>query len=133
MNDKNRRELVSWRIGKLPDTDQLNDWVNAQSNVQNSITSLVRHMIEQFGYRDVTAHDIQKALFQKPIADELRSILSGLKNVPTISIPLSEAAPSAKNEPEVVAENPTENEISKPETPKNSNDDIYGMIDKTNL
>ncbi|EFU39310.1 hypothetical protein PVOR_25508 [Paenibacillus vortex V453] len=132
MNDKNRRELVSWRIGKLPDTEQLNSWVNAQSNVQNSITSLVRHMIEQFGYRDVTAHDIQKALFQKPIADELRSILSGLKDVPPISIPTSEA-PSAKNEPEEVAENPTKNEINKPEAHKNSNDDIYGMIDKTNL
>ncbi|NUU79750.1 hypothetical protein [Paenibacillus xylanilyticus] len=132
MNDKNRRELVSWRIGKLPDTEQLNSWVNAQSNVQNSITSLVRHMIEQFGYRDVTAHDIQKALFQKPIADELRSILSGLKTVHPTSIPTSETA-SANNEPEDVAEHSTENEISKTETHKNSNDDIYGMIDKTNL
>ncbi|WP_336765672.1 hypothetical protein [Paenibacillus sp. USHLN196] len=131
MSDKNRRELVSWRIGKLPDTDQLNDWVNAQSNVQNSITNLVRHMIEQFGYRDVTAYDIQKTLFQKPVADELRSILSGLKNVP-ISIPTGEA-PLSKNEPEDVAENPAENEINKPETHKNANDDIYGMIDRTSL
>ncbi|QNR70536.1 hypothetical protein IAQ67_29400 (plasmid) [Paenibacillus peoriae] len=132
MSEKNRRELVSWRIGKLPDTDQLNEWVNAQSNVQNSITSLVRHMIEQFGYRDVTQHDIQKSLFQKPIADELRSILSGLKNAP-ISVAEVGEAPTANNESEPDTDIQTEGETINLKPQKEANDDIYGMIDKTNL
>lgn len=127
MSDKNTRELVSWRIGKLPDSEQLNDWVNAQSNVQNSITSLVRHMIEQFGYRDVTAHDIQKALFQKPIADELRLILSELKTSAPISVP---EADEVKNEPSDT-DKPTKSVV--PKTQKAANDDIYNMIDPNNL
>lgn len=131
MSEKNRRELVSWRIGKLPDTEQLNDWVNAQSNVQNSITSLVRHMIEQFGYRDITQHDIQRVLFQKPVVDELRSILSELKSSPVSVVPTSKS-PST-DVPEEVAENSTVYENPSSDKRKISNDDIYGMIDRTSL
>ncbi|MEV2909468.1 hypothetical protein ABNF65_12665 [Paenibacillus larvae] len=114
MSEKNTRELVSWRIGKLPDSEQLNKWVNAQSNVQNSITSLVRHMIEQFGYRDITAHDIQKSLFQKPITDELRLILSEFKT----ALPTEEAATSE-----------TSNKLETKPEKKTNNDDIYRLID----
>lgn len=126
MSEKNTRELVSWRIGKLSDSEQLNKWVNAQSNVQNSITSLVRHMIEQFGYRDVTAHDIQKALFQKPIADELRLILSEIKTSSQLYSPTDELAISEPAD----LDKPFQKEPELPtDTGKSSNDDIYKMID----
>lgn len=131
MSEKNTRELVSWRIGKLPDSEQLNKWVNAQSNVQNSITSLVRHMIEQFGYRDVTAHDIQKALFQKPIADELRLILSEIKTSSQLYSPTDELAISEPAD----LDKPFKKEPEPPtDTGKtSSNDDIYKMIDPNSL
>ncbi|MDR6726120.1 hypothetical protein J2W91_004626 [Paenibacillus amylolyticus] len=130
MGGKNRRELVSWRINKLPDSEQLNDWVNAQSNVQNSITSLVRHMIEQFGYRDITQHDIQRILFQKPLVDELKFVLSELKGAPLSVLSENESSSAI---PVTEVEHITESEIRNSDKHKNANDDIYGMIDKTSL
>lgn len=67
MNEDNKevskRDLVSWRINKLNDFQSLNKWVNAQGNIQISLTTLVRHMIDRFGYRDITDIDIQKQCF----------------------------------------------------------------------
>ncbi|WP_068505940.1 hypothetical protein [Paenibacillus kribbensis] len=131
-NDKDKkRDLVSWRINKLSDSEQINDWVNAQSNVQNSLTSLVRHMIEQFGYRDITDQDIQKSLYQKPIIDELRSLLPELK----LALAGVNAEPPVINETDVdpIINDAIEIAEGKPVNPSDKNDDIYKLIDKNNL
>lgn len=40
-------------------------WCNAQSNVQNSILSLIEHSIDRFGYADITDHEIAKKLYME--------------------------------------------------------------------
>lgn len=131
MNEKTTRELVSWRLGKLSDSDQLNKWVNAQANVQNSITSLVRHMIEQFGYRDITSHDIQKTLFQKSMTDELKVVLSALKNASSLPSENDELRNSPSPPLEVQDDEATP--VQSEHTTKSNNDDIYKMIDKSSF
>lgn len=131
MSEKNTRELVSWRIGKLPDSDQLNKWVNAQGNIQNSITSLVRHMIEQFGYRDITSHDIQKTLFQKSIADELKLVLSKLSNAPLL--PEENDRLRSTSSPALEVEEDEAAPVKSEHNTKANNDDIYKMIDKSSF
>ncbi|MGP3788236.1 hypothetical protein [Paenibacillus sp. 1A_MP2] len=137
MKEKKSRQLVSWRLEKLPDSEQLNKWVNGQSNVQNSLTSIVRHLIEQFGYQDVTSYDVQKVLFQKPIADELKLLISELKGIPFTSSVIS--SPS-----EVISESTPKHELPKEDNKANlkkdvakdekpDNDDIYKQIDPNNL
>ncbi|MEC0238188.1 hypothetical protein P4H71_28140 [Paenibacillus kribbensis] len=132
MTEEKKRELVSWRINKYSDSEKLNNWVNAQSNVQHSITSLVRHIIQQFGSRDVMDQEIQTYLFQKPIIEDIRSLLSEFKselNLHSQSTP--NVAPAAdpvppttdipeKNEGEETAVSPAPGQF----------DDIYSRIDK---
>ncbi|NOU82636.1 hypothetical protein GC101_27615 [Paenibacillus sp. LMG 31459] len=71
-----KRDLVSWRINKLSDFESLNKWVNAQGNIQISLTTLVRHIIDQFGYRDITDIDIQKAMFLEPYFKDFQTIIA---------------------------------------------------------
>ena len=40
-------------------------WINAQSNPQSSFLSLINHMIDRFGYEDVTDHEIAKKLYSE--------------------------------------------------------------------
>ncbi|KGX85202.1 hypothetical protein [Pontibacillus litoralis] len=37
-------------------------WIDAQSNAQNSIFSLIEHSIDRYGYEDITDHEIAKKL-----------------------------------------------------------------------
>ncbi|MGM1023744.1 MAG: hypothetical protein ACQEXV_25195 [Bacillota bacterium] len=135
MTEEKERELVSWRINKYSDSKQLNNWVNAQSNVQLSITSLVRHIIQQFGSRDVMDQEIQTYLFQKPIVEDIRSLLSEFKselklhaqstpNVAPAADPIDPVPPTTdipeKNESEETVVSPAPGQF----------DDIYSRIDK---
>ena len=76
MSEDSKRELVSWRIAKLTDFESINKWVNQQGNIQTSLTILVRHMIDRFGYRDITDMDIQKAMFLEPYSKEFQNIIA---------------------------------------------------------
>lgn len=45
-------------------------WLNAQSNAQNSFLALVEHMVDRFGFADVTEHEIAKKLFTEKLEFE---------------------------------------------------------------
>ncbi|MEB6550204.1 hypothetical protein MXL46_14000 [Heyndrickxia sporothermodurans] len=57
------RKIVSWRVSQHPSSDKLNRWCDSQSNINESISNIVLHMIEHFGYKNITDYDIQKALY----------------------------------------------------------------------
>lgn len=64
------RKLVSWRLEKLDKNQQdtINAWLDAQQNIQLSLTNVVQHMIDRFGITDIMNYDVQKALYTNPDA-----------------------------------------------------------------
>lgn len=64
------RKLVSWRLEKLEKNQQdtINAWLDAQPNIQLSLTNIVQHMIDRFGITDIMNYDVQKALYTNPDA-----------------------------------------------------------------
>lgn len=59
------RKNVSWRVIDSPQRETINKWLDAQKNIQDSLTNIVLHMIERFGIRNITDYDIQKMLYQE--------------------------------------------------------------------
>lgn len=41
------------------------DWINAQSNPQNSFLALINHMVDRFGYADIMDHEVSKKLYRE--------------------------------------------------------------------
>lgn len=62
------RKLVSWRLEKLEkkQQDTINAWLNAQQNIQLSLTNVVQHMIDRYGITDIMNYDVQKSLYTNP-------------------------------------------------------------------
>ena len=62
------RKLVSWRLEKLEkkQQDTINAWLNAQQNIQLSLTNVVQHMIDRYGITDIMNYDVQKLLYTNP-------------------------------------------------------------------
>ncbi|MEC0709741.1 hypothetical protein P8881_19645 [Bacillus haynesii] len=60
------RANVSWRIAKMKEQDQdkLNRWCNAQSNIEQSLTNLVLHMIDMLGYKDIRDYETQQQIYE---------------------------------------------------------------------
>ncbi|SEP33466.1 hypothetical protein [Paenibacillus sp. OK076] len=81
-----KRKNVSWRVGELQEHEKINRWIDEQSNIQLSLASLVLHMIDRFGYRNITDHDIQKILYQEPL-------LNGMQSLPLSQLPAINAIP----------------------------------------
>lgn len=42
-------------------------WINAQSNAQSSILSVIEHMIDRFGYEDVMDHEVARKLYMEQL------------------------------------------------------------------
>lgn len=68
-NKEKNRNIVYLRLDKLTDEKRkkINDWLDAQSNMQESITNLVIHAIERFGNVEITDYNVQKALYSDTI------------------------------------------------------------------
>lgn len=62
------RKLVSWRLEKLDkkQQDTINAWLDAQQNIQLSLTNVVQHMIDRYGITDIMNYDVQKSLYTNP-------------------------------------------------------------------
>ncbi|RDY83121.1 hypothetical protein [Bacillus amyloliquefaciens] len=58
------RANVSWRIAKMKDQEKLNQWCNAQSNIEQSLTNLVLHMIDIVGYKDIRDFETQQQIYE---------------------------------------------------------------------
>lgn len=66
MNDVGtKRKNVSWRVSDQPESDLINDWLDQQKNIQDSLTNIILHTISRFGTRNITDYDIQKILYQE--------------------------------------------------------------------
>ncbi|MGG0878036.1 hypothetical protein [Bacillus inaquosorum] len=48
----------------MKDQDKLNKWCNAQSNIEQSLTNLVLHMIDMIGYKDIRDFETQQELYE---------------------------------------------------------------------
>jgi len=77
------RKLVSWRLEKLPKNQQdtINDWLDAQQNIQLSLTNVVQHMIDRFGVTDIMNYDVQKALYTNPEATLIENPKNEIKEI----------------------------------------------------
>jgi len=64
-----KRKNVTWRIADNPQNDLINDWLDQQKNIQDSITNIVLHMIDRFGIQNITDYDIQKILYQELLTE----------------------------------------------------------------
>lgn len=92
------------------------DWINAQSNAQNSILSLIEHSIDRFGYVDVTDHDVAKKLYTEILTFNNQTAAKVEQAV------ISNDDNSFKEE-KVKTENPLQQNDLKEEDKKEENDD----------
>lgn len=89
---KENRKLISWRIEKLEQTQQdtINDWLDNQQNIQQSLTNVVLHMINRFGTTDIMNYENQKALYtnpeNEPIAPKTTDIVEIIEEKPVTEV-----------------------------------------------
>lgn len=80
MAHKKERQGVSWKIAKENESEKLNNWCNAQSNIQKTFTQMVLYMIDRFGEEtDFTDYHVQKKLYED-IFKEQHSVTLTNKN-----------------------------------------------------
>jgi len=115
------RKNVTWRIADNPQNDLINQWLDQQKNIQESITNIVLHMIDRFGIQNITDYDIQKILYQELLTEtKIQQQTNEQKN----SVP-----EEANHKKEV---NKPSNESKKDDAEQN-NEDMYSDIDINNL
>jgi len=136
---KSTRKNVTWRVGELSETESVNKWIDAQSNIQNTLTSLALHMIDRFGYRNITDHDIQKIMYQELLTG---SIVASLPSAAPIDAEDMKEEQKATNKAHLAAEiefpqKPQSNiETQTSDTQENEKsdaDDIFSQVDQNNL
>lgn len=59
------RKNVTWRVGEQSEKEKINKWLDKQDNIQVSLANIVMHMINQFGYVNITDYQVQKQLYGK--------------------------------------------------------------------
>lgn len=61
------RQQFPINLEKRNDTTKvkINKWLDAQSNYSASVISIIEHMIERFGYVDVTDREISRKLYEE--------------------------------------------------------------------
>lgn len=59
------RKNVTWRVGEQSEKEKINKWLDKQDNIQVSLSNIVMHMINQFGYVNITDYQVQKQLYGK--------------------------------------------------------------------
>src|SRR5699024_10126816 len=59
------RKNVTWRVGEQSEKEKINKWSDKQDNIQVSLSNIVMHMINQFGYVNITDYQVQKKLYGK--------------------------------------------------------------------
>ncbi|MBB6450580.1 hypothetical protein HNR44_002563 [Geomicrobium halophilum] len=59
-----QRVTYTWKIGTERHPEAINDWLDAQSNIRDSLSFLVQIMQERFGNVDVRDIEVSKELIQ---------------------------------------------------------------------
>lgn len=109
------RRNVTWRVAEHSENKKLNQWLDSQKNIQDSIANIVLHMIDRFGNVNITDYEVQKQLYGK-IVD--------------VSQPMEEEVKKSVNPPSS-NENNQSDKLQKQE--KKVNDDLYSSINTDNL
>ena len=119
------RKNVSLRVSEHPQSYLINQWLDEQKNIQESLTNIIMHMIERFGTRNITDYDIQKLLYQDSTAST--SVGSAIPPV------------QGKEQQEIVINEPPglvmkKNTIVKEKVKSEpEEEDMYGDLDVNNL
>ncbi|PEK70476.1 hypothetical protein COL32_26960 [Bacillus pseudomycoides] len=104
MSKQKRREQYNWNFKKEKNL-KFHDWLDAQSNISESLITLVLHFVDQYGINDVTDYEVskqmQRDLFMK---EEFYHDISALLEKANVnSIKLNNNVPTV-NENETVPE-----------------------------
>lgn len=59
------RKNVTWRVAEHSESQKINKWLDKQKNIQESIANIVLHMIDKYGYVNITDYQVQKQLYGK--------------------------------------------------------------------
>ncbi|AXF56484.1 hypothetical protein [Salicibibacter kimchii] len=112
-----KRVTYTWKLNTERDPDSINEWLDAQSNIRDSLSFLVQVMQERFGNVDIRDIETSKELLQfmhdQEIGPEKKEVPSGRK-----------AQASSEQETEEVATEETNAEEDQEEV-----DDIFSGID----
>jgi len=128
------RANVSWKIKDIKDEEarnKINKWCDQQEKIQVSLTSLVLHMIDRFGYKNITDHDIQKLLHQEfPLTSITKevSISEPIEKIEETPDNISKQTNNITTSPKTIEEakkNPVPKEVQ-----SSSEDDLYAQVDK---
>jgi hypothetical protein len=127
------RKNVTLRVSEHPQSHIINQWLDEQKNIQESLTNIVMHMIERFGIRNITDYDIQKLLYQDPTAS---SYVDGcVSPIPSVQEKTETKDKVLVNEPTTEEKNDNEPKIEKEdkEIKEEQEDDLYSDLDVTTL
>ncbi|MEC0400840.1 hypothetical protein ACO0DA_10455 [Bacillus subtilis] len=113
------RTNVSWRISKMNEQDKLNKWCNAQSNIEQSLTNLVLHMIDMIGYKDIRDFETQQELYK------LKMGITGSMT--------SEKLDESKESDQIIDNSSVVDEPTSEEVKKDPLDDIFDNLDPKNV
>lgn len=74
-NESKSRTQITWKLDRLSkkQQEQANKWADQQQNIQTSVTNIILHMIDRYGYVDFMDFDVQKDLFKESFSPELES------------------------------------------------------------
>lgn len=61
MSKQKQREQYNWNFKKETNT-KFYDWLNAQTNLSESLITLVLHFVDQYGIDDVTDYEVSKKM-----------------------------------------------------------------------
>lgn len=59
------RKNVTWRVAENSESKKINKWLDEQKNIQVSLANIVLHMIDRYGYINITDYQVQKQLYGK--------------------------------------------------------------------
>lgn len=113
------RTNVSWRISKMNEQDKLNKWCNAQSNIEQSLTNLVLHMIDMIGYKDIRDFETQQELYK------LKMGITGSMT--------SDKLDESKESDQIIDNSSVVDEPTSEEVKKDPLDDIFDNLDPKNV
>ncbi|PFT84408.1 hypothetical protein COK81_24900 [Bacillus thuringiensis] len=98
MSKQKQREQYNWNF-KKETNPKFYDWLNAQTNLSESLITLVLHFVDQYGIDDVTDYEVskkmQRDLFMKEkFYQDISALLENAtinnihqnKNVPTAEV-----------------------------------------------
>lgn len=61
MSKQKQREQYNWNFKKEKNS-KFHDWLDAQSNISESLITLVLHFVDQYGINDVTDYEVSKQM-----------------------------------------------------------------------